>query len=159
MDIPVGDGNRRNIPPPYDELPRSFHHEHPHTGVSGADYLDAARDVLISMDHRGVPVLDEDRLVGILTGRTSSRESPQADPRGPQRAIQAVDGAENAEICEIVDHHASVPLRPYADLRLRQTGWQHLHAGLPAVFDKRHSPGQDNRGPAPGGHPFRYRDT
>ena len=75
-------------------------------GVSGADYLDAARDVLISMDHRGVPVLDEDRLVGILTrSDLIKRNARRLILVDHNELSQAVDGAENAEICEIVDHH------------------------------------------------------
>lgn len=70
------------------------------------DYLDAAGDVLMSVDHKGLPVTNEDRLIGILTRsdiiKKVQRELILMDHN---ELSQAVDGAETSKITEIVDHH------------------------------------------------------
>ncbi|ADD68794.1 Inorganic diphosphatase [Denitrovibrio acetiphilus DSM 12809] len=70
------------------------------------DYLDAAGDILMSVDHKGLPVTDEGRLIGILTRsdiiKKVQRELILMDHN---EMSQAVDGAETAKITEIVDHH------------------------------------------------------
>ncbi len=79
------------------------------TGVpflSPDDYLDTARDTLLGLDHRGVAVLDEGRLVGILTRSDLIKRAARRLILVDHNELgQAVDGAENAEICEIIDHH------------------------------------------------------
>lgn len=74
--------------------------------ISETDYLDAAGDVLMSVDHKGLPVTDEGRLIGILTRsdiiKKVQRELILMDHN---ELSQAVDGAETAKIIEIVDHH------------------------------------------------------
>lgn len=70
------------------------------------EQLDAARDTLMNLDHRGVPVLEEGRLVGILTrSDLIKRNARRLILVDHNELAQAVDGAENAEICEIIDHH------------------------------------------------------
>ncbi len=79
------------------------------TGVpslSPDEQLDAARDTLMNLDHRGVPVLEEGRLVGVLTRSDLIRQNARRLILVDHNELsQAVDGAENAEICEIIDHH------------------------------------------------------
>lgn len=69
--------------------------------------FEEARDIVASSEHKGLPVLDEQRrLLGMVT-RTNFLHRPQ--PRlvlmDHNELAQAVDGAENARIVEIVDHH------------------------------------------------------
>lgn len=70
------------------------------------DYLDAAGEKLMSVDHKGLPVTNGDRLIGILTRsdiiKKVQRELILVDHN---ELTQAVDGADTAKITEIVDHH------------------------------------------------------
>ncbi len=75
-------------------------------GVAETDYVDAARDVLLKLDHRGLPVLREGKLVGIITrSDLIKRFQKRIILMDHNELTQAVDGAESAEIREIVDHH------------------------------------------------------
>lgn len=72
-----------------------------------ADYIDEVKEVMTSKRHRDFPILDKD---GKYKGMISRRNLLGA--RGKQIVLvdhnernQAVDGIENAEILEIIDHH------------------------------------------------------
>lgn len=71
------------------------------------DFIDDIKDVMASKRHRDFPILDKD---GKYKGMISRRNLLGA--RGKQIVLvdhneknQAVDGIENAEILEIIDHH------------------------------------------------------
>ena len=71
------------------------------------DYIDDIKDVMASKRHRDFPILNKD---GTYKGMISRRNLLGA--RGKQIILvdhneknQAVDGIENAEIIEIIDHH------------------------------------------------------
>jgi manganese-dependent inorganic pyrophosphatase len=70
------------------------------------ELFDAAKKTLLNTEHHGLPVLKDGRFVGVVT-----RESFIEKPRRKLILIdhnelsQAVAGAEDAEICEIIDHH------------------------------------------------------
>ena len=71
------------------------------------DFIDDIKDVMASKRHRDFPILDKD---GKYRGMSSRRNLLGA--RGKQIVLvdhneknQAVDGIENAEILEIIDHH------------------------------------------------------
>lgn len=71
------------------------------------DYIDEIKDVMASKRHRDFPILDKD---GKYKGMISRRNLLGA--RGKQIILvdhnernQAVEGIENAEILEIIDHH------------------------------------------------------
>ncbi|PLX66062.1 MAG: inorganic diphosphatase [Denitrovibrio sp.] len=70
------------------------------------DYLDMARETLMTADHRGLPVTNDGRLIGILT-RSDIIKKTQKELilMDHNELSQAVDGAETAKISEIVDHH------------------------------------------------------
>jgi len=70
------------------------------------DYLDAAGEILMSVDHKGLPVTNEGRIIGILT-RSDIIKKVQNELilMDHNELTQAVDGAESAKISEIVDHH------------------------------------------------------
>lgn len=70
------------------------------------DYLDAAGEILMSVDHKGLPVTNEGRLIGIFT-RSDIIKKIQKELilMDHNELSQAVDGAETARITEIVDHH------------------------------------------------------
>jgi len=70
------------------------------------DYLDAAGDILMSVDHKGLPVTNEGRLIGIFT-RSDIIKKVQKELilMDHNELSQAVDGAETAKISEIIDHH------------------------------------------------------
>jgi len=74
--------------------------------IGETDYLDAAGDVLMSVDHKGLPVTDDGRLIGILT-RSDIIKKVQKELilMDHNELSQAVDGAETSKIVEIVDHH------------------------------------------------------
>ena len=72
-----------------------------------ADYIDEIKEVMTSKRHRDFPILDKD---GKYKGMISRRNLLGA--RGKQIVLvdhnernQAVEGIENAEILEIIDHH------------------------------------------------------
>ncbi len=70
------------------------------------DLFDSAKKTLFDSEYRGLPILREGRYVGMVT-RSSFIEKPK------QKLIlvdhnelsQAILGAEDAEVCEIIDHH------------------------------------------------------
>lgn len=70
------------------------------------ELFDVAKKTLLNTEHHGLPVLKDGRFVGVVT-----RESFIEKPRRKLILIdhnelsQAVAGAEDAEICEIIDHH------------------------------------------------------
>ncbi len=70
------------------------------------DYLDAAGETLMSVDHKGLPVTNDGRLIGIFTRsdiiKKVQKELILVDHN---ELSQAVDGAETARITEIIDHH------------------------------------------------------
>lgn len=70
------------------------------------DYLDTAGDILMSVDHKGLPVTNDGRLIGIFT-RSDIIKKIQKELilMDHNELSQAVDGAETAKITEIVDHH------------------------------------------------------
>jgi len=70
------------------------------------DYLDAAGETLMSVDHKGLPVTSEGRLIGILTRSDIIKKIQKELILMDHNEIsQAVDGAETAKILEIIDHH------------------------------------------------------
>ncbi|MGB9731027.1 MULTISPECIES: putative manganese-dependent inorganic diphosphatase [Calditerrivibrio] len=71
------------------------------------DYIDYAKEVMLKENRRGLPVVDENgTLVGIIT-RSDIIKKPenQIILMDHNELTQAIDGAESAEILEIVDHH------------------------------------------------------
>ena len=74
--------------------------------VQKQDYLETARELLVRGDHKALPVLESGRLMGILT-RTDLIKRVRRDLIlvDHNELGQAVDGAEQARIVEIVDHH------------------------------------------------------
>ena len=74
--------------------------------VSENDYLDNAREQLLQVDYKGLPVLDEEKLVGIITRSDIIQRKPRKLILTDHNELsQAIDGADNAEIVEIIDHH------------------------------------------------------
>jgi len=70
------------------------------------DYLDMARETLMTADHRGLPVTNDGRLIGILTRSDIIKKTKKELILMDHNELsQAVDGAETAKISEIVDHH------------------------------------------------------
>ncbi len=70
------------------------------------DLLRTAKEMLKTTNYRGLPVVEDSRLYGLVNS------SALVDP--PEKKVimvdhnefsQSVDGIENAEICEIIDHH------------------------------------------------------
>ena len=71
------------------------------------DYLEEIKALILKSGHRGFPVVDEQGyLSGIVTRSDLLRRvSKQLILMDHNELSQAVDGAEKAEICEIIDHH------------------------------------------------------
>ena len=76
------------------------------------DYVERARDILLSIDHRGLPVLDEGVLAGIVTRSDLIKKFRKKLVLVDHNELsQAVDGAESADIREIIDHHRLATIR------------------------------------------------
>jgi manganese-dependent inorganic pyrophosphatase len=70
------------------------------------ELFDTAKKTLIDSEYRGLPVLRDGRFIGVVT-RSSFIEKPRRKLIlvDHNELSQAVAGAEDAEICEIIDHH------------------------------------------------------
>ena len=68
--------------------------------------FDAAKKTLVSSEYRGLPVLRNGSFVGCVT-RSSFIEKPRRKMimLDHNELGQAIPGAEDAEVCEILDHH------------------------------------------------------
>lgn len=74
--------------------------------VDEHDYLEEVKDKLLQIDHKGLPVLRDNRLIGIVTRSDLIKKTQKGLILMDHNEIsQAVDGAETAVIHEIVDHH------------------------------------------------------
>ena len=75
--------------------------------IKADDYIETAKDLMLSENRRGLPVVDENGiLVGIIT-RSDIIKKPDNKIilMDHNELSQAIDGADTAEILEIVDHH------------------------------------------------------
>ncbi|UOD33864.1 putative manganese-dependent inorganic diphosphatase [Deferribacteraceae bacterium V6Fe1] len=69
-------------------------------------YLEDARKIMINENHRGLPVVENGKLVGIITRSDLLKDKKHRIILMDHNELsQSVDGAEIAEIVEIVDHH------------------------------------------------------
>ena len=70
------------------------------------EIFDTAKKTLLNTEYHGLPVLRDGRFVGIVT-RASFIEKPRRKLIlvDHNELSQAVAGAQDAEICEIIDHH------------------------------------------------------
>jgi manganese-dependent inorganic pyrophosphatase len=74
--------------------------------LARTDYLKKAKENLRNSYYRGLPVVEDNRLIGLVN--TSSLVDP---PRKKVILVdhnefsQSVEGIENTELCEIIDHH------------------------------------------------------
>jgi len=70
------------------------------------ELFDAAKKTLLNTEYHGLPVLHDGRFVGIVT-RASFIEKPRRKLIlvDHNELSQAIAGADEAEICEIIDHH------------------------------------------------------
>lgn len=74
--------------------------------LNKSDYLDAAKDKLTSSELRALPVVDNGKLVGIVTKSNILKKFKyKLILVDHNESDQAVDGIENADIVEIIDHH------------------------------------------------------
>ncbi|MBZ4643303.1 MAG: putative manganese-dependent inorganic diphosphatase [Deferribacteraceae bacterium] len=74
--------------------------------ISPESYIDEAKKIMITDNHRGLPVVSQGKLVGIVTRSDLLKDEKQKVIFVDHNEIsQAVDGAETAEIVEIIDHH------------------------------------------------------
>ena len=70
------------------------------------ELFDAAKKTLLNTEYHGLPVLRDGEFVGVVT-RASFIEKPRRKLIlvDHNELSQAIAGAEDAEICEIIDHH------------------------------------------------------
>lgn len=70
------------------------------------ELFDTAKRILLDSEYHGLPVLRDGKFVGTVT-RTSFIEKPRRKLIlvDHNELSQAISGAEDAEICEIIDHH------------------------------------------------------
>ena len=75
-------------------------------GISPEVYAEEAKNRMITENHRGLPVVEDGKLVGIITRSDLLKDKRQKLILMDHNEIsQAIDGAEIGEIVEIVDHH------------------------------------------------------
>ncbi|MGA1845621.1 putative manganese-dependent inorganic diphosphatase [Deferribacter abyssi] len=77
------------------------------TLLSSDMYLEEAKNILINENRRGLPVVDnENRLIGIITRSDMLKKFKNRLILMDHNELdQAIDGADTADILEIVDHH------------------------------------------------------
>ena len=70
------------------------------------DYVETAQDLIVSSKHRSISIVEDEKLVGILT-RTDllKKYRHKLILVDHNEADQAVEGIETAEVLEIIDHH------------------------------------------------------
>ncbi|WP_083914829.1 putative manganese-dependent inorganic diphosphatase [Alkalispirochaeta alkalica] len=72
--------------------------------------FDEAKALLLSSSYRGLPVFEKEEFIGIVSRRSFiERPRPKLIMVDHNELSQAVDGAEQAELLEIVDHHRLAP--------------------------------------------------
>ncbi len=86
-------------------------------GVREGDSVEYTRDLMLQTGFRGLPVLDGNRLVGIVTrSDLIKKRMKKLILMDHNELAQAVDGAENAEIVEIIDHHRLGTIRTHTPI-------------------------------------------
>lgn len=82
------------------------------------DYVDDVKETMSKIRHRDFPILDEQRhLVGMMSRRNLlNMKKKQLILVDHNERTQAVDGIEQADILEIIDHHRLGSLETFADL-------------------------------------------
>lgn len=74
--------------------------------VTPDDYIDAVSDAISNSVTKSLPVVVENKLVGVITGTDIlKRKRAKLIMMDHNEATQAIDGVETAEIMEIIDHH------------------------------------------------------
>lgn len=74
--------------------------------VSPHDYIDAITDSISKSGSKSLPVVEDGKLVGIITGTdVIKKKRSKLIMMDHNEVNQAIDGAESAEIMEIIDHH------------------------------------------------------
>lgn len=78
--------------------------------VEASTLFDKAKNELINSKYRGLPVFDEGKYLGMISRRSFiERPRPKLIMVDHNEVSQAVGGAVEAEILEIVDHHRLAP--------------------------------------------------
>jgi manganese-dependent inorganic pyrophosphatase len=89
--------------------------------LSHNELFDDAKKILLASEYRGLPVVRDGQFVGVVT-RRSFIEKPRRKLIlvDHNELSQSIPGAEDAEICEIIDHHrlgaekTSMPIYVYS---------------------------------------------
>ena len=70
------------------------------------DYLDSVADVISKSSTKSLPVVSDGKLIGVITGTDIlKRKRAKLIMMDHNEATQAIDGAETADLMEIIDHH------------------------------------------------------
>ncbi len=86
-----------------------------------SDYIDDIRDVMASKRFRDFPILDRDgKYIGMISRRNLlGAQGKQIIMVDHNEKAQAVDGIENAQILEIIDHHKLAAVETIAPVYFR----------------------------------------
>ncbi len=105
------------------------------------EYIDDVRDVMTKVRHRDFPVLDEDgKYVGMISRRNLlSMHKKQLILVDHNEKSQAVDGIDEADILEIIDHHRIGSLETLAPVFFRN---QPLGCTATIIYKMYHECGQ-----------------
>lgn len=70
------------------------------------DYIDSVADAISKSSTKSLPVVSEGKLIGVITGTDIlKRKRAKLIMMDHNEATQAIDGAETADLMEIIDHH------------------------------------------------------
>lgn len=70
------------------------------------DYIDSVADAISKSATKSLPVVSEGKLIGVITGTDIlKRKRAKLIMMDHNEATQAIDGAETADLMEIIDHH------------------------------------------------------
>ncbi|MDY5051523.1 MAG: putative manganese-dependent inorganic diphosphatase [Candidatus Mucispirillum faecigallinarum] len=70
------------------------------------DYIDSVADAISKSSTKSLPVVSDGKLIGVITGTDIlKRKRAKIIMMDHNEATQAIDGAETADLMEIIDHH------------------------------------------------------
>lgn len=70
------------------------------------DYIDSVADAISKSSTKSLPVVSDGKLIGVITGTDIlKRKRAKLIMMDHNEATQAIDGAETADLMEIIDHH------------------------------------------------------
>ncbi len=104
------------------------------------DYVDDVRDIMKTVRHRDFPILDENRhYVGMVSRRMLlNMQKKRVILVDHNEKSQAVDGIDQAEVLEIIDHHRLGSLETVSPILFRNQPLGSTATIVSLMYDERH---------------------